>query len=124
MVFRLINLKKKKTLFLIGILGSVLKDQKVSLSIFFYSTRCHQHNIFTKKAVGKTRIISVQEIHLRLYDEFGQGIILEQLFKPSFEFIPKITLRPATVQSCLNNLTPRGKLDQKPFLLLCLFCGA
>lgn len=57
MEFRLIKLEKKKSLLLIGILGSVLKDQKVS--IFFYSTRCHQHNIFTKKAVGKTRIISV-----------------------------------------------------------------
>lgn len=33
-------------------------------AIYFYSTRGHQHNMFTKKTTGKHRIISVQ-IHLQ-----------------------------------------------------------
>lgn len=34
--------------------------------MYFYSTRGHQHDIFPKKATGKSRKIPVQEVHLGL----------------------------------------------------------
>ena len=48
-------------------MGIFLSDLKRTEDVCFYSTRGHQHNIFTKKTTGKGRSISVQAVHLGLH---------------------------------------------------------